>query len=95
MDPISDPKTTDTKPGFKTTEFWLSTAAMIVGLVLASGIFSPDDPSSAKILQALGLVSSILASLGYTAGRAHTKATAIKSAAMASVAEGLKKADPS
>lgn len=86
MDPISDPSSPETKPGYRSTEFWMSVAAMIVGVLLASGLFSPDDPTQGKILQALGVLASILASLGYTAGRAHTKATSIKGAAFVAAA---------
>ena len=56
------------KPGWKTTEFWLTLVASLVGLVLASGAIS-HDPT----LQALGMVSSALSSMGYGMSRAKTK----------------------
>lgn len=59
----------ESKPGYKTTEFWLSTAAMVVGALFASGIF-PAESSGERIL---GLAASILASLGYTVSRAMVK----------------------
>lgn len=59
----------ETKPGYKTTEFWLATAAMIVGALFASGIF-PAESSGERVL---GLAASILASLGYTVSRAMVK----------------------
>jgi hypothetical protein len=57
------------KPGYKTTEFWLSVAAMLVGAALASGVF-PADSSGDQIL---GLAATVLASLGYTVSRTIAK----------------------
>jgi len=65
------------KPGFKSTEFWLSAAAALVSLLMASGAFG-DDSSFAK---ALGFASAALASLGYSASRAFTKSAEVKAAA--------------
>ena len=31
------------KPGFKTTEFWLSIAAASVGGLMAAGVFQPES----------------------------------------------------
>jgi len=65
------PNTTDPakKPGFKTTEFWLSSLAMILGVVLASGAI----PEGGIAGQIVGGVLSVLASLGYTASRTQVK----------------------
>jgi hypothetical protein len=66
------PTTTDPaapKPGFKTTEFWLSTLAMVLGVVLASGAL----PEGGLAGQIVGGVLSVLASLGYTASRTQVK----------------------
>jgi putative Mn2+ efflux pump MntP len=60
---------TDVKVGYKTTEFWLSFAAMIVGAALASGAF-PTESGAERIL---GLAATILASLGYTVSRTMVK----------------------
>jgi len=57
------------KPGFKTTEFWLSSLAMILGVVLASGAI----PEGGMAGQIVGGVLSVLASLGYTASRTQVK----------------------
>lgn len=75
------------KPGYKTTEFWLSLTATVVGFVLASGLLSPADETHAKILQVLGLVASILANLGYTAARAHAKGKATEASALVEIAK--------
>lgn len=59
----------DIKPGYKTTEFWLSTVATIIGLVLASG----SVPEAGIVGQVLGGVAGILAQLGYTSSRTKAK----------------------
>jgi len=61
-----------TKPGYKTTEFWLSLLATLLGFLLASGVMdtAPEDSWIAKLVG--GLVA-VLASLGYAASRAKVK----------------------
>lgn len=59
-----------TKPGYKTTEFWLTLGAQLVGALLASGAIH-DDTGFGK---ALGVAAIALASMGYSASRALTKA---------------------
>ena len=61
------------KPGWKTTEFWLSLIATLIGALLASGALNPTDPTQGKILQIVGLISTLLASMGYTAARTSAK----------------------
>ena len=56
------------KEGYKTTEFWLSLAAVLVGAVQASGAFGEGD--GAKIL---GVLAAALAAMGYTAARGFVK----------------------
>jgi hypothetical protein len=56
-------------PGYRTTEFWLSTLAMVLGVVLASGAL----PEGGLAGQIVGGVLSVLASLGYTASRTQVK----------------------
>ena len=60
------------KPGYKTTEFWLSTLATIVGLVMASGVLEGQAEGSWPV-KLIGGVVSLLAVLGYTASRAKVK----------------------
>ena len=55
--------------GFKTTEFWLSAAATVVGLAIASGIV----PTSGTWPQIVGLVTGVLGALGYTVSRTAVK----------------------
>lgn len=60
------------KPGYKTTEFWLSFAAVMVGAVQASGLI----PSEGAWNQILGLVVSALVAMGYTGARIAVKKAA-------------------
>lgn len=60
------------KPGWKTTEFWLTVAAMIVTMLLASGVWTVDS-TWGKILSGL---AAVLASAGYSIARAGTKKAA-------------------
>lgn len=57
------------KPGVKTTEFWLTALVTIAGLVVAAGIF----PSESPWVKVAGLVVSAGAALGYTAVRGGVK----------------------
>lgn len=56
--------------GYKSTEFWLSCAAMVLGAVASSGALA-EDGSAYKYV---GLGVSLLAAMGYTAGRSYFKA---------------------
>jgi len=57
------------KPGFKTSEFWLSLLVMVLGTLMASGVLS-DGGMVAKII---GGVMNMLGVLGYTYARAKVK----------------------
>ena len=59
----------ETKPGYKTTEFWLAVAASVVGFMFAADIF-PADSQGEKFL---GLAAMVLSSLGYTVSRTMVK----------------------
>jgi len=61
------------KPGYKTTEFWLSTVATIVGIVMMSGALD-TVPADSWISKVVGGIVAVLAALGYSAARAKTKA---------------------
>ena len=64
----------DTKPGYKTTEFWLSLVAMLLGVLMSSGVMDsvPETSIWSKIV---GGAIAALAALGYTASRAKAKAS--------------------
>lgn len=61
--------TTQAKPGYKTTEFWLSLVAVLIGALAGSGIV----PESGPWAQVIGLVTAVLGSLGYTVSRGIAK----------------------
>jgi len=77
MDTVTTPPATpDTtpavKPGYKTTEFWLSSAATFVGLLIASGIV----PTTGTWPQIVGMVCALFGAMGYTVSRGTVKAAA-------------------
>lgn len=57
------------KAGYKTTEFWLTVTATVLGLLFASGIVS-DGSQADKIL---GMASTVLATMGYSISRSIAK----------------------
>lgn len=57
------------KPGFKTSEFWLSIAAVAIGGLQASGAFG-DASTVGKLI---GLAATVLGALGYTVSRTWLK----------------------
>ena len=71
MDPVQTVTTpaAGVKPGYKTTEFWMSAGATVVGLAIASGIV-PDTGMWPKIV---ALVVSAFAAMGYTVSRTAVK----------------------
>lgn len=60
------------KPGFKTSEFWLTLAAVAVGAFLASGAL----PSEHWAIKLAGVAASALAAAGYSWSRGKVKAEA-------------------
>jgi hypothetical protein len=59
------------KKGYLTTEFYLSSAAALLGILVASGIVDPSGGGAWD--KVAGLVVSVLAALGYTIARAKVK----------------------
>jgi hypothetical protein len=74
--------------GVRTSEFWLSAAAMLVGLLMSSGLFGPDSLAT----QALGIAAMILGALGYTVSRTLVKGGEAKKEAAALLANPPKPA---
>jgi len=60
-------ETEKVKPGWKTTEFWLSLLA--IGVSLVTALFNPQS----TIAQIAGVIGAVLASLGYSASRSSVK----------------------
>ena len=77
------------KPGYKSTEYWLSLVAVLVGALLASGAIT--DESTLKVL---GVATSLLTAMGYTVNRTWHKNTVAKGAAMIEASKAAS-ADPS
>jgi hypothetical protein len=66
---MSDETKEPVKPGYATTEFWLSLAAAVSGALVSSGLFATDS----TVIKVAGLITTILASLGYTYARTVAK----------------------
>jgi hypothetical protein len=62
-------ETAPVKPGYKTTEFWLTLATTAVGALLASGVIEAGSAWD----KAIGVVVSVLGALGYTVARGMAK----------------------
>jgi hypothetical protein len=60
-----------TKPGYKTTEFWLSLGAILIGALWASGVVSPDGTDA--LSQAVGVAAATLGAMGYSIARGMAK----------------------
>jgi len=59
----------ETKPGIKTTEFWLSLGVTIVSLLIASGTFPVDS----QYVQIASAIAAALSQGGYTFARTQAK----------------------
>jgi hypothetical protein len=57
------------KPGYKTTEFWLSLCALILGALIASGYIG-DESGTSKVI---AFAASALTALGYNISRGIVK----------------------
>lgn len=59
----------EVKPGYKSTEFYLSALASIVGLLFASGLVE----SGTAFDQVLGFIAMALTAMGYSVSRGIAK----------------------
>lgn len=66
---MSEETNKEVKPGYKSTEFWLTLVATIIGAVLASGITGDN-----QWVQMVGAIASVLAPAAYARGRSLVKA---------------------
>jgi hypothetical protein len=57
------------KPGYKSTEFYMSMAAVVLGAVASSGILDESD----GLTKVVGLIMAALVALGYTGSRLTLK----------------------
>jgi UDP-N-acetylmuramyl pentapeptide phosphotransferase/UDP-N-acetylglucosamine-1-phosphate transferase len=57
------------KPGYKSTEFYMSMLAVVVGAVASSGMLEGSD----GLTKVVGLIMAALVALGYTGSRLTLK----------------------
>ena len=58
------------KPGYKTTEFWMTILSQLVAIsAMVLGTYDPDS----QVLEILGAITSVLSKLGYDVSRAAVK----------------------
>lgn len=60
------------KPGYKTTEFWLTALAGLVGFVVASGMLE-SLAETHWVVKAIGGITTLLTVLGYQVARGKVK----------------------
>ena len=67
------------KPGYKTSEFWVTGLTLAVVALAHFGVFSPDqatgvvETGTSLINEAWGLIALVLGSSAYTLGRSLVK----------------------
>lgn len=61
------------KPGWKTTEFWLSAVTVILSLLWGAGVIDPEAANGSTANRVVALVASALAAVGYTVSRGMAK----------------------
>jgi len=66
---------TPVKPGWQTTEFWVTLIVQLVGLVAALGYIVPEQASalSQAAVQIGGAISMVAAAFGYNLSRGMAK----------------------
>lgn len=65
------------KPGIKTTEFWVTVTVQAVGVVAALGLVTPEqsDVLVKAVTQVGGIVAMLVAAFAYNQGRSQVKAS--------------------
>ena len=64
-------KTNEVKPGWKTTECWVTVTVTVCSLAWGAGVVDPEGASNADKI--FGFVCSAAAALGYTISRGLAK----------------------
>ena len=69
----------ETKPGYKTTEFWLSLVGALTGIAVLLGYLTPEesDTLNSNITSVIGGVLTVISTVGYALARAKTKTGSI------------------
>lgn len=63
--------TVEVKPGYKTTEFWLTLVSTLLGLLFASGVIAPEGTDG--LSKAFAFVATALTTMGYAVSRGLAK----------------------
>jgi len=74
------------KPGVKTSEWWLSLTACLIGALLSSGLVS-----NSLALQCIGGVATLLTALGYQVSRTFLKSSESRSMALIEASKAVPK----
>jgi|TARA_B100000085_G_scaffold283160_1_gene313166 hypothetical protein len=64
-------KNNDVKPGWKTTEFWITVCVTLASLAWGAGVVDPEGSTNADKI--FGFICSAAAGLGYTISRGLAK----------------------
>lgn len=68
---MSDSDNTNVKPGWKTTEFWLTAAVTAASLLWGADVLSPEGAGTANKI--FGFIVAALGTIGYTVSRGLAK----------------------
>lgn len=81
-DPVTSPAmpAAVVKPGWKTSEFWKGSAAILLSTLFASGVLTNN-----VVLAIAGIAASMLGSMGYAVSRTMVKSSAAKALGAAAV----------
>ena len=65
----------ETKPGIKTTEFYVTIAAQILSILALLGVFTPEqaDAIGKAIPQLVGIAGVVASAFGYSIARGQAK----------------------
>lgn len=63
------------KPGFKTTEFYVTIVCQFIGMLATTGVLTPEGAEmwTQVAIQAGGLATMVLSAAGYTTSRGKAK----------------------
>ena len=84
--PTPAPTPAPAKPGYKTSEAWLTFIARLLGALPSSGLLANDPPA---VVKAVGLATAALAAMGYTANRTNLKRALVAGSGALIVSLGL------
>jgi hypothetical protein len=64
------------KPGWQTTEFWVTAVVQVVGLMAAAGVFTSEQAQQWQRVAEMagGLIAMIVSNFAYAQSRAKVKA---------------------